>query len=176
MSVFTGYWWKFWYFFMWMIVLLIRRVFCHLNRNGKQQVQWNLRNIMASYSRKKNSQLFVLILSMNENIYHISVKNFVQDFNWLVGDLEDKSRVGFVLVFLPFNITTRHIWCVYFRLQSLMVVHLHRFLNCWFFSIFFPNCYVLKLLVTYSLHYSFMVHIVHNGRFEWKDQCTCSCL
>lgn len=72
-SVFTGYWWKFWYFFMWMIVLLIRRVFCHLNRNGKQQVQWNLRNIMASYSRKKNSQVFVLILSMNENIYHISV-------------------------------------------------------------------------------------------------------
>lgn len=72
-SVFTGYWRKFWYFFMWMIVLLIRRVFCHLNRNGKQQVQWNLRNIMASYSRKKNSQVFVLILSMNENIYHISV-------------------------------------------------------------------------------------------------------
>lgn len=72
-SVFTGYWWNFWYFFMWMIVLLIRRVFCHLNRNGKQQVQWNLRNIMASYSRKKNSQVFVLILSMNENIYHISV-------------------------------------------------------------------------------------------------------
>lgn len=72
-SVFTGYWWKFWYFFMWMIVLLIRWVFCHLNRNGKQQVQWNLRNIMASYSRKKNSQVFVLILSMNENIYHISV-------------------------------------------------------------------------------------------------------
>lgn len=36
-SVFTGYWWNFWYFFMWMIVLLIRRVFCHLNRNGKQQ-------------------------------------------------------------------------------------------------------------------------------------------
>lgn len=57
-SVFTGYWWKFWYFFMWMIVLLIRRVFCHLNRNGKQQVQWNLRNIMAKYSRKKNSQVF----------------------------------------------------------------------------------------------------------------------
>lgn len=72
-SVFTGYWWKFWYFFMWMIVLLIRRVYCHLNRNGKQQVQWNLRNIMAKYSRKKNSQVFVLILSMNENIYHISV-------------------------------------------------------------------------------------------------------
>lgn len=72
-SVFTGYWWKFWYFFMWMIVLLIRRVFCHLNRNGKQQVQWNLRIIMASYSRKKNSQVFVLILSMNENIYYISV-------------------------------------------------------------------------------------------------------
>lgn len=90
----------------------------------------------------------------------------------MVGDLEDKSRVGFVLVSLPFNITTRHIWCVYFRLQSLMVVHLHRFLNCWFFSIFFPNCYVLKLLITYSLHYSFMVHIVHNGRFEWKDRST----
>lgn len=30
-----------------------------------------------------------------------------------------------------------------------------------FLSIFFPNCYVLKLLITYSLHYSFMVHIVH---------------